>query len=195
MAFGVVTRSGGRRARLAKVAFTLSRRETAGEGKLPVSLSPNHGRSSGQRARWAVFKLKRAYESPHPSDGLRVLVERLWPRRLTKGEVALGLWMKEVAPSPELRRWFGHAPGKFEAFRRCYRQELAEKRDLLDELGRRGARGTVTLVYAARDEEHNGAVVLKGVLEEAGLGRRSKRRGRGPAAVVSPSSPTAKRPR
>ena len=101
------------------------------------------------------------YEAPSPKDGLRVLVERLWPRGLTKERAAVDLWLKDVAPSPELRKWFGHDPARWEQFQERYRRELREKQDAVRLLKQRAKEGTVTLVYAARDEEHNGALVLQ----------------------------------
>jgi uncharacterized protein YeaO (DUF488 family) len=107
-----------------------------------------------------MIKLKRVYEVPSPHDGYRVLVERLWPRGLTRERVAADLWLKDVAPSPELRKWFGHDPARWEEFQERYRQELREKNDAVQLLRQKANEGTVTLVYAARDEEHNGALVL-----------------------------------
>jgi uncharacterized protein YeaO (DUF488 family) len=107
-----------------------------------------------------MIKLKRAYENPSPKDGLRVLVERLWPRGLTKESAAVDLWLKDVAPSPELRKWFGHDPARWGQFQERYRQELREKKDAVQLLKQKGKEGTVTLVYAARDEAHNGALAL-----------------------------------
>lgn len=117
-----------------------------------------------------MFKLKRAYEKPAKDDGFRVLVERLWPRGVTKQKAALDEWLKDVAPSPELRKWFGHEPAKWEEFRRRYRDELKQHADQVKELTQRGQKGDVTLVYGAKDQEHNAAVVLKEVLE----GKRGK---------------------
>jgi uncharacterized protein YeaO (DUF488 family) len=110
-----------------------------------------------------MVRLKRAYEAASARDGYRVLVDRLWPRGVTKEGLRLQLWAKDLAPSPGLREWFGHDPARFDEFAKRYRQELraAPAGALLAELARRSARGTVTLVYGARDEEHNGAVVLK----------------------------------
>ena len=112
-----------------------------------------------------MIKLKRVYENPSPKDGLRVLVERLWPRGLTKERAAVDLWLKDVAPSPELRKWFGHDPARWEQFQERYRQELREKKDAVQLLKQKGKEGTVTLVYAARDEDHNGALALKRFLQ------------------------------
>ncbi len=113
-----------------------------------------------------MFQLKRAYEKPSREDGERVLVERLWPRGLTKERAKVDLWMKEIAPSPELRKWFEHDPEKWEAFRKKYWSELRGKSDLVRTLQKKGRQETVTLVYAARDQEHNGAVALKDYLEK-----------------------------
>jgi len=103
-----------------------------------------------------------------PTDGYRVLVDRVWPRGRSKEALALDEWMKELAPSTELRKWFGHDPGRFDEFRSRYRRELgrAPARSLLAELAARAAHETVTLVYGAKDEEHNQAVVLAEALEE-----------------------------
>ncbi len=116
-----------------------------------------------------MVKTKRAYERAERADGFRVLVDRLWPRGVTKQAARLDLWAKEVAPTPELRKWFGHDPDRFAAFSVRYRQELAREpaRTALEALLRRASRGTITLVYGARDEVHNGAVVLKQQLESA----------------------------
>jgi uncharacterized protein YeaO (DUF488 family) len=112
-----------------------------------------------------MIHLKRAYETPSAGDGLRILVERLWPRGLTKKKAAVDLWLKDVAPSTELRQWFGHDPARWKEFRRRYRAELKGKGDLLRLLQYRAGEGPVTFVYAAHDEEHNSAVVLKEYLE------------------------------
>lgn len=111
-----------------------------------------------------VLRVKRAYEPPTRSDGYRVLVDRLWPRGLSKERAAIDEWMKDVAPSAQLRRWFGHDPEKWPEFQRRYRQELRTRADLIRRIARRASRGTVTLVYAARDEAHNDAVVLAAVV-------------------------------
>jgi len=116
-----------------------------------------------------MIKMKRVYEEPSKEDGLRVLVERLWPRGFTKERAAVDLWLKDVAPSPELRRWFGHDPSKWERFCRRYWAELSQKQDLVGFLREKSKEGTVTLVYSARDEEHNAAVALKMLLERHGV--------------------------
>jgi uncharacterized protein YeaO (DUF488 family) len=116
-------------------------------------------------AKKGAIRLKRVYEEPSRDDGIRILVERLWPRGVSKEKAAIALWLKEVAPSAELRKWYGHDTDKWEEFRRRYRAELDEKRALLDDVNRRLEEGPVTFVFAARDEEHNSAVVLKDYLE------------------------------
>ncbi|HZT02645.1 MAG TPA: DUF488 domain-containing protein [Steroidobacteraceae bacterium] len=109
-------------------------------------------------------RIKRAYEAPSPRDGTRVLVDRLWPRGLKKADAALSQWMKEIAPSHELRKWFAHDPERWEEFRRRYRAELTEKHELLGELRTLAKEGPLTLVYSAHDEAHNQAVVLRDAL-------------------------------
>ncbi|WP_027170577.1 DUF488 domain-containing protein [Mesorhizobium sp. WSM3224] len=109
-------------------------------------------------------KLKRAYESPATDDGKRVLVDRLWPRGVKKTEAAIDCWMKELAPSTELRQWFGHDPARWEEFRRRYAAEIHEHRGELERLRDMMHEGAVTLVYSAHDEAHNDAVVLREIL-------------------------------
>jgi len=108
--------------------------------------------------------IKRAYEPPAPSDGIRILVDRLWPRGVTKSDAHISQWMKEIAPSNELRKWFGHDPERWEEFRRRYRAELAQKPELMAELRSLASKGRLTLVYSAHDEAHNQAVVLRAAL-------------------------------
>ncbi len=112
-----------------------------------------------------MILLKRAYEKSSREDGLRVLVDRLWPRGLTKERAAIELWLKELAPSTELRKWFAHDPAKWKEFQTRYRKELRDKKDLLQDLRKRSAERTITLVYGARDEQQNEAVVLKKLIE------------------------------
>jgi uncharacterized protein YeaO (DUF488 family) len=112
-----------------------------------------------------VIKLKRVYEKPSEDDGERVLVERLWPRGLSKEKAAVDLWLKDVAPSDELRKWFHHDPARWEEFRERYWRELEHNRESVALLKKKGRAGTVTLVYAARDEEHNGALALQQFLK------------------------------
>jgi len=119
----------------------------------------------------AHLRLKRAYEAAELADGARILVDRLWPRGVSKAEAALEDWMKDIAPSAELRRWFGHDPARWAEFQRRYRAELRQHGDALDRLRALARTRTVTLVYGAHDEAHNNAVVLKDVLQETGTGR------------------------
>lgn len=113
-----------------------------------------------------MIRLKRAYEEPAPKDGLRILVERLWPRGVSKEQAAIDLWLRDLAPSTELRKWFHHAPEKWDEFRQRYWAELKEKGDLLALLKHRTGEGPVTFVFAARDEQRNSATALKEYLEE-----------------------------
>jgi uncharacterized protein YeaO (DUF488 family) len=111
-----------------------------------------------------MVRLKRIYEAPAEEDGVRVLVDRLWPRGVSKEAAAVAWWARELAPSSDLRRWFGHDPARFEAFAARYRDELRGS-EALARLRRLADRGTVTLLYAARDERHNNARVLAQMLE------------------------------
>ena len=108
----------------------------------------------------AKIHLKRAYEKSARSDGLRILVERLWPRGLSKERASVDVWLKNIAPSPTLRRWFGHDPAKWEEFQKRYWAELDANPDVVAELRRSVREGPVAFVYAARDEQHNGALAL-----------------------------------
>jgi uncharacterized protein YeaO (DUF488 family) len=109
-------------------------------------------------------RLKRAYEPQAPSDGARILIDRLWPRGLAKAAAALDQWAKEIAPSTALRKWFGHDPERWQEFRRRYAAELRERPDVVRALREQAKRGPITLVYSARDEAHNDAVVLRDIL-------------------------------
>lgn len=113
-----------------------------------------------------MLRLKRAYEKPAKSDGQRILVERLWPRGLTKQRAAIDLWLKEIAPSPQLRKWFGHDPEKWRRFQQRYWKELKQNPKALSQLRTQIKKGRTTLIYAARDQEHNGALALKRFLEK-----------------------------
>ena len=115
-------------------------------------------------------RLKRAYEPAAASDGDRILIDRIWPRGVTREEAQLDEWARDLAPSTELRRWFAHDPARFGEFRRRYGAELAGQEGKVRELRRRARAGTVTLVYGARDAEHNDAIVLAEILRR---GRRS----------------------
>jgi uncharacterized protein YeaO (DUF488 family) len=115
-------------------------------------------------------RLKRAYEPAARSDGYRVLIDRLWPRGVSRADAQLDQWAREIAPSTELRQWFGHDPARFDEFRRRYLEELATQTETLRALRRRAREETLTLVFAAHDSRHNDAVVLAEVLRR---GRRA----------------------
>ncbi|MCR6686153.1 DUF488 domain-containing protein [Pseudoxanthomonas sp.] len=110
------------------------------------------------------IRLKRAYEEPAPGDGQRLLVDGLWPRGVTKADLQIEAWLKAIAPSTALRRWFGHDPARWDGFRSRYFAELAANPEALSQLRGYLSRGPVTLLYAARDEEHNNAVALRDFL-------------------------------
>ena len=109
-------------------------------------------------------RLKRAYEPVSGADGTRVLVDRLWPRGVSKEDAAIERWMKELSPSTELRRWFGHDPARWQEFRRRFAEEVRRHPEELEELRALARQGPITLVYAAHDKEHNDAIVLRDVL-------------------------------
>jgi uncharacterized protein YeaO (DUF488 family) len=140
------------------------------------------------------IRLKRAYEPASREDGRRVLVDRLWPRGVTKEALAIERWIKEIAPSAGLRRWFGHDPERWDEFRRRYARELEEHAALLDELRAIARAHPLTLVYAAHDTAHNDAIVLR----EALLGAQPVAAQRAPAkrkapAAARPAAGAAKR--
>jgi uncharacterized protein YeaO (DUF488 family) len=114
-----------------------------------------------------MIKIKRIYDAPTPSagDGKRVLVDRLWPRGLRKEGLVVDEWMKEIAPSSGLRKWFGHDPAKWEEFKKRYMKELEEKKGLVEGLRKDARLGTVMILYSAKEAEHNNAVALKDLLQ------------------------------
>lgn len=112
-----------------------------------------------------MIRLRRVYEPAAPEDGERVLVERLWPRGMRKADLQMDAWAKDVAPTTELRRWFGHDPAKWEEFQRRYRGELDTEPEAWAPLLEAARKGTVTLLFSSHDAEHNNAVVLKSYLE------------------------------
>ena len=120
-------------------------------------------------------RVKRVYAAREDGDGTRVLVDRLWPRGLSREKAEADLWLKDLAPSHELRRWFGHDPKRWREFRRRYTAELRSRREEVQDLRRRARRGTVTLLYSARDEEHNQAVALAEHLAAPDRGAGSRR--------------------
>ena len=107
------------------------------------------------------LRIKRVYENPKQDDGKRILVDRLWPRGLTKEKASIDLWLKDIAPTTELRKWFGHDPKKWKKFQERYHQELNNNKEQVSILYEQLKKGVVTLVYGAKDEEHNEALVLK----------------------------------
>lgn len=119
---------------------------------------------SWTNSRMMNIRIKRAYEEPDREDGTRILVDRLWPRGLTKEKARVDLWLKDVAPSTELRKWFAHDPGKWAEFQSRYQKELKRNKEQLSLLRQEAAKGTVTLVYGAKDQQHNEAVILQRLL-------------------------------
>ena len=108
-----------------------------------------------------MIKIKRVYEKPSEDDGYRILIDRLWARGLTKEKAKIDLWLKDIAPSNELRKWFNHDPEKWDFFKEKYKQELKDKKDLAEQIRRlEKEKGTITLLYSTKDEKHNNAVVL-----------------------------------
>ncbi|MGE4370043.1 MAG: DUF488 domain-containing protein [Burkholderiaceae bacterium] len=118
-------------------------------------------------ARAMSLQLKRVYDPAEPGDGYRILVDRLWPRGMSKDQAHIDLWLKDVAPTPALRRWFGHDPSKWQAFRRRYFQELAQNTQTVRLITDRSGRETVTLLYAAKDTQHNHALALQQFIQQA----------------------------
>lgn len=129
---------------------------------------PSRGAAAGRRRRPGrpLVRLKRAYQAPDPEDGTRILVDRLWPRGVRKENAHIDLWLKDIAPSNDLRRWFGHDAARWPEFRRRYRAELEANAELRRKIEDACRDGPVTLLFAAHDERHNNAVVLKEMLEE-----------------------------
>ena len=112
-----------------------------------------------------MIRLKRVYDAPEPDDGVRFLVDRLWPRGIKKEALPMRAWLKEVAPSPELRRWFGHNPDRWPEFQQRYQNELASKPDAVQLIREAAHQGNVTLLYSARDTKHNNAAALLAYLQ------------------------------
>jgi len=111
------------------------------------------------------IEIKRIYDKNGRKDGTRILIDRLWPRGIKKEDARIDSWMKEIAPSDSLRKWFNHDPEKWNGFKKKYRTELNKKKELCEELTKKG-KSVITLIYAAKDEEHNNAVILKKYLED-----------------------------
>lgn len=154
--------------------FPVPRHDPHSRTEVPMSDRSNEPRASSKRQPRNIamgrkiaadrIRIKRAYEPPASGDGARVLVDRLWPRGVTKANAAIDEWMKAIAPSTELRKWFGHAPGRWPEFQRRYRSEIRRHRVELERLRELAQDGPVTLVYAAHDDAHNDAVVLRDAL-------------------------------
>ena len=117
------------------------------------------------------IEVKRIYEKPEKTDGFRVLVDRLWPRGLSKEKADIDLWLKEISTSTELRKWFGHDPDKWKGFQTRYRAELRKNRDAVSQLQKIAHQRNVTLLYGARDQEHNEALVLQKFLASHGTAK------------------------
>jgi uncharacterized protein YeaO (DUF488 family) len=133
-----------------------------------------HARHQAGEGGTTVIKLKRVYESPASGDGVRVLVERLWPRGIRKATLDMDAWLKDAAPSAELRRWFNHDPAKWAEFRRRYRAELDAHPESWSPLLAKARHGQVTLLYSSHDLEHNNAVVLRDYLSDRLKTRRQR---------------------
>lgn len=121
-----------------------------------------------------MIEIKRIYDEPDKKDGFRVLMDRLWPRGLRKDQVKVDLWMKEIAPSNELRKWFGHEPEKWAEFKRRYFGELKNKKELVDLIRDKSKKGKVVLLYGAKEERFNNAVALKEYVERRGKVRHKQ---------------------
>ncbi len=111
-----------------------------------------------------MVKIKRIYEPASPDDGKRIYIDRLWPRGMKKEEVKIDEWLKEISPSDDLRKWFGHDPSKYAEFKRRYKKELDKRKETLERLRKEAKRETVTLLFSAKDVEHNNATVMQEVL-------------------------------
>ncbi len=130
-------------------------------------MRPNYAALSWVYAgdRFMDVGLKRAYDKPSADDGYRILVDRVWPRGISKDDAKIDKWLKDIAPTKELRKWFGHDAEKWPEFKKRYFRQLEERSEAVDEVKQRAGEKTVTLVYAAKDEDHNNAVALKEYLE------------------------------
>lgn len=122
------------------------------------------------------IQIRRAYEPPRRGDGYRILVDRVWPRGVSRGDLELDEWRKEIAPSTRLRQWFGHDPERWQEFQERYFAELEPQQDAVRDLVQRARRGRITLVYGARDPDHNQAVALRAYLRARAAGRRARAR-------------------
>ena len=134
---------------------------------LHAAPSPFRRGGRGERASWPMLRIKRVYDPPSADDGVRVLVDRLWPRGLSKQAARVDQWARDVAPSDALRKWFAHDPARWPEFQRRYATDLGANPDAWAAILQQSRQGTVTLLYSARDTEHNNAVALKAYLEAA----------------------------
>jgi len=125
------------------------------------------------KTKTAALKIKRAYDPAADDDGVRMLVDRLWPRGMSKDEARVDVWLKDIAPSDELRKWFSHDPAKWAEFRKRYERELEQKKEFVQQIIDMLAEGRVTLLYSAKDDERNNAVVLREFIAETLKRRRS----------------------
>ncbi len=113
-----------------------------------------------------MIKIKRIYDPASPDDGKRIYIDRLWPRGMKKEEVKIDEWVKEISPSDSLRKWFGHDPSKYAEFKRRYKKELEKQSEILERIKKEGTRKTVTLLFSAKDVEHNNATVMRELLSQ-----------------------------
>lgn len=113
-----------------------------------------------------MIRIKRVYDPVSPNDGKRILIDRLWPRGIKKEKAKINEWLKDIAPSDTLRKWFGHDPSKWKEFKKRYEQELKDNADLIERIRKEAREGKVTLLFSAKDVEHNNALALKELLEK-----------------------------
>lgn len=160
-------KAGGRPAKKATKAAAKSAGKTATRAAKAPAKAPSR---PSARAKKEAIRTKRAYARPSRSDGMRILVDHIWPRGLTKETLAVDDWIKAIAPSDQLRKWFNHIPERWEQFQRRYSAELNMHPELWQEIARAARKGPVTLVYAAADTKHNNAVALKNFLDRHSRG-------------------------
>ena len=135
--------------------------------KMPEFSQAHDGRRRGEMTRQPL-RVKRVYQAPDTEDGVRVLVDRLWPRGLSRERAQIDLWLKEIAPSTALRKWFGHDLDRWQEFKKRYWRELDHQRDQVEKLARETSKRKITLLFGAKDTEHNNAVALKDYIEKLG---------------------------
>ena len=140
-------------------------------------MSVRHADGSSRKRSRPALAVKRVYDGRQASDGARVLVDRLWPRGLSKARAAADLWLKDAAPSTALRRWYGHDPRRWKTFALRYRREIGKRASILELLREMRSRGTITLLYGSRDTEHNHALLLRDILANGNVNAASGARG------------------